>query len=65
MSLPNRREIYRSEIKRLIREKKVCPFDGFSCCSICESCGEPFCECSKEGCERMNGHGCPATRGEG
>jgi len=60
---------YRRDIEDLIarnREAPICPFDGFSCCSICIGCGQPFCESGhSDACERMLGRGCSGTRGEG
>ncbi len=59
------KNVYRDEIERLAKRQSPCPYDGFSCCSICEVCGEKFCECGREeSCERMVGN-CPVIDGSG
>lgn len=70
-------DIYRRAVEDLVTSKRMethkCPRDGFSCCSICDKCFRPFCECSTDesslahasACERMSGLGCSGTRGEG
>lgn len=65
----DRRAGYRWDVEDLIarnREAPICRYDGLSCCSICVDCGQPFCESGhSDACERMLGHGCSGTRGEG
>ena len=64
-------EMYRCEIDRLARRQHSletpCPFDGLSCCSICEDCGHRFCECGSgaDVCMRSQKDSCPVIRETG
>jgi len=70
MTEMSKTEVYRNELERLASlqhsQKTPCPYDGFSCCSICEDCGKRFCECGAgaDVCMRSDPDSCPVVRGE-